>query len=108
MVEWEDGKYEGDPDRRAIIRIEPVGVEIRGDGSKGLIAKMDVFATDREMADDASRLFVEMTGAELTQEPSGSSSSFAFSSSAWHAPWEPTGPRRNWGATPSAGDPSLN
>ncbi|MDO8486949.1 MAG: hypothetical protein Q7S45_01455 [Candidatus Curtissbacteria bacterium] len=107
MAEREDGEHKEEPDRGAIIMVEPVELRIGGDGSTEIIAKMSILATDEGAADAAVEKFVRMTGGKLAGRTSGDSR-IAFSSGQWNAPWEPIGPKPNWHAGPSPGDPSLN
>lgn len=90
----------------ALIRVDPVEQVITKDGV-GVIGNMSVLASDDETADAVTEEFLQMTGGEKIGEGSGSSS-VAFSSNDWHAPWQPKGPKPNWYVEPPAGDPSLN
>ncbi len=82
--------------------IKPVEKIVHGDGSVAYVMEV----TGNEMAHDAAKKLFGQSGkvTELGQRRGSDRSSFGFSG-IWNAPWNPEGPKKNWGP-PS--DPSLN
>ncbi len=101
-----DEEFERDPDRWALIGIDPIEEVISGDG-RGFIAGMSVTASDDEIAEIATEEFLRMTGGEKIGKDSGSNS-VAFSAGKWNSPWQPKGPKPNWRVESSPSEPSLN
>lgn len=48
---------------------------------------------------------VEIVRSRRVDDPHGSRNTFGFSEKGWNSPWNPPGPKKNWGPPP---DPSLN
>ena len=82
--------------------IIPLAERMEGDLVEGLSV---VAGTDDEIIHEAVNAFEEETGAVMTEltpdQAKMTIRRFAFSSSTWNAPWEPTGPK-------SPGKPRLN
>ncbi len=74
-------------------------------GADGVKRGSGVICASDEEARDA--LKEKLTGLGMICEPDRGSAraSFGFTGS-WKAPWEPTGPKKNWGSPPS--DPTRN
>lgn len=110
MTDRDNGGFPTDQERFSRIMTRPTEINISAEGSFTVMSEALIVSSDEETADLAIREFEEVTGAKILERkeirPEDQKAAvIAFMSGKWKAPWEPEGPKPNWGPPP---DPSLN
>lgn len=110
MTDRDNGSFPHDQVRFSRILSRPAEMDINPDGSFTVMSEALILSSDKDTADLAIKEFEDATGAKILErreiKPEDREAAFfGFMSGRWNAPWEPKGPKPNWGP-PS--DPSLN
>ena len=77
---------------------------INADGTADLI--VGIHASSPEGMDRVKEAVDDLLGSDGERVKEGTGSSFGFSAGRWNSPWNPAGPKPNWGRPPK--DPRAN
>lgn len=94
-----------DPDDGFTV-FRPIERSVNSRGEEGIIGEAISYGSTEEAIDEAQRSFLEETGGEIYNGPvftepddEPGSRGIGFNADNWNAPWQPKGPKKNWGAS---------